>query len=123
MNTLLITDDNRSGFCTVSTENLCVKPERRKDAEGGWCALFYHNGRSVAMGRVNTKEEMQDVIGDMVSELLNGTNKEFCFPWDEIEQAEYENEYDEAEAEESESDAPEVTETADKPVKNFEIEA
>ena len=34
-----------------------------------------------------------------------------------------ENEYDEAEAEESENDVPEVAETADKPVKNFEIEA
>lgn len=122
MSTMLITDKKRSGYCTVSTENLCVKAEPRKDGEGGYCALFYHDGRSVAMGRTNTKTEMQDVIDEMVHELYIGT-AEFCFPWDEVPTEEYEYEYEEAEeeVEEPENPAPEAIEN--KSVKPFEVEA
>lgn len=123
MNTMLITDANRSGYMTVSTEKLCVKAEPHKNGVG-YCALFYFTGRSVAMGRTATKEEMQDVIDDMVGELYGGTAKDFCFPWDEVEDDEYEREneyeYDETDSEEPEA-APEAVEN--KPVKEAEIEA
>lgn len=122
MNTMLITDKNRSGYMTASTEKLCVKAEPHKDGVG-YCALFYFTGRSVAMGRTATKAEMQDVIDDMVKELYSGT-AEYCFPWDEVPVEENENEYEYAEEEEGkepENPAPEAIEN--KSVKPFEVEA
>lgn len=71
---MIITDKKKSAYMAVSTNDVCVKAERRKDNDGGYCALFYTNGRSVALGRKETlrdaKEMVNDFIGYLVSNLV-----------------------------------------------------
>lgn len=83
---MIITDKKKSAYMAVNTNNVCVKAERRKDSDGGYCALFYTDGRSVALGRKETLRDAKEMVNDFIGYLVSNPDSigvGYTFDYDE----------------------------------------
>lgn len=105
---MIITDGRNNAYANVcSNLPFSVKAEARDDSDGGYCALFYVDGRSVALGRKETLDEARAMITDFINvfravsiEMPNEVAcKDYVFDYDEPVEIEDETENDETENE------------------------
>lgn len=103
---MIITDKKNTAYANVCLNSpFSVKAEARDGGDGGYCALFYVDGRSVALGRKETLDEARAMITDFINifravsvEMPNEVvRKEYIFDYDEPVEIEDETESDEAE--------------------------
>lgn len=96
---MIITDGRNNAYANVcSNLPFSVKAEARDDSDGGYCALFYVDGRSVALGRKETLDEAKAMITDFigifrtVSITNEVSNNKYVFDYDEPVEIEDETE-------------------------------
>lgn len=105
---MIITDKKNTAYANVCFNSpFSVKAEARDGGDGGYCALFYVDGRSVALGRKETLDEARAMITDFINvfravsiEMPNEVAcKDYVFDYDEPVEIEDETESDETENE------------------------
>ena len=101
---MIITDGRNNAYANVCLNSpFSVKAEARDGSDGGYCALFYIDGRSVALGRKETLDEAKAMITDFISifrtvSITNEvSNNKYVFDYDEPVEIEDETESDETE--------------------------
>ena len=87
---MIITDRKNNAYANVCFNSpFSVKAEARDGSDGGYCALFYIDGRSVALGRKETLDEAKAMITDFISifrtvSITNEvSNNKYVFDYDE----------------------------------------
>ena len=103
---MIITDKKNNAYANVCFNSpFSVKAEARDGSDGGYCALFYIDGRSVALGRKETLDEAKAMITDFigifrtVSITNEVSNNKYVFDYDEPVEIKDETESDETETE------------------------
>lgn len=88
---MIITDAKRNAYANIQlSDTFSVKADARKDTDGGYCALFYIDGRSVALGRKETLDEAKEMVDSFIDAVTDECSvvKDFTFEYDEPEEEE-----------------------------------